>query len=252
MENTQLSPLEIRDLINQYRSDLRKLHFQTLKVQGVIKELEQYVTEAEEALAIEDAKIQELPAAPEVQVIKESDQGTDKPSAASQTKAKATTKKKPGPKPGSKSGSKPGPKPGSKSGSKPGPKPGKPKSKKKTGKGGPGRKPKNKQQETVKKTRGKRGRPAGQLSEWDILVLQSLKDKEKVLTTSDFAKMAVDDPSIKSGEAQIKVKLNRALHKLANKQNMLSKVDHPGRGYAYAMKDWLDSKGKLPKKYQRK
>jgi hypothetical protein len=181
-----------------------------------------------------------LPAAPEVQVIKESDQGTDKPSAASQTKAKATTRKKPGPKPGSKSGSKPGPKPG------------KPKSKKKTGKGGPGRKPKNKQEETVKRTGGKRGRPAGQLSEWDNLVLQSLKDKKKVLTTSDFAKIAVDDPSIKSGEAQIKVKLNRALHKLANKQNMLSKVDHPGRGYAYAMKDWLDSKGNLPKKYERK
>ena len=83
-------------------------------------------------------------------------------------------------------------------------------------------------------------------------MLQSLKDKKKVLTTSDFAKIAVDDPSIKSGEAQIKVKLNRALHKLANNKKLLSKVDHSGRGFAYALKDWMDSKGNLPKKYERK
>ncbi|HKK78448.1 MAG TPA: hypothetical protein VJ933_02420 [Phaeodactylibacter sp.] len=225
MEYTQLSPLEIRDLINKYRSDLRKLHFQTLKTQSIIKELEQYVTEAEEALGIEDAKIQELPAAPEVQVTKESDEGADKPSAAS--KAKATTRKKPGPKPG------------------------KTKSKKKTGKRGPGRPPKKKAEKTTK-SKGKRGRPAGRLSEWDNLVLQSLKEKKQVLTTSDFAKIAVDDPSIKSGEAQIKVKLNRALHKLANNKGLLAKVDHSGRGFAYALKDWMDSKGKLPKKYERK
>lgn len=225
MEYTQLSPLEIRDLINQYRSDLRKLHFKTVKTQAIVKELEQYVTEAEEALAIEEAKIQELPAAPAVQVAKESDEGTDTPSAAS--KAKATPKKKPGPKPG------------------------KAKGKKKTSSRGPGRPPKKKEEKAAK-PKGKRGRPAGKLSEWDNLVLQSLKDKKKVLTTSDFAKIAVEDPSIKSGEAQIKVRLNRALHKLANKQELLSKVDHPGRGFAYALRDWLDRKGNLPKKYERK
>lgn len=225
MEYTQLSPLEIRDLINQYRSDLRKLHFKTVKTQAIIKELEQYVTEAEEALAIEEAKIQELPAAPAVQVAKDPEEGADKPSAASKTKT--STKKKPGPKPG------------------------KAKSKKQTSKRSPGRPPKKKKEKAAP-PKGKRGRPAGKLSEWDNLVLQSLKDKKKVLTTSDFAKIAVEDPSIKSGEAQIKVKLNRALHKLANNKNLLSKVDYSGRGFAYALKDWMDSKGKLPKKYERK
>lgn len=228
MEYTQLSPLEIRDLINQYRSDLRKLHFQTIKVQSIVKELEQYVTEAEQALSIEEAKIQELPAAPTVKVTKEPDEGTVQPPEA--TKEKAKPKKKRGRPKGSTN-----------------------KNKKSASKRGPGRPPKKKKEkESPTESKGKRGRPAGQLSEWDNLVIKSLKDKNQVLTTSDFASLAVADPSIKSGEAQIKVKLNRSLHKLANKKELLSKVDHSGRGFAYALKDWFDSKGNLPKKYERK
>jgi hypothetical protein len=221
MEYTQLSPLEIRDLINRYQSELRKLHFQTLKTQATINELEHYAAEAEQAFAIEEAKIQELPAA------------SVTPAAAPSSKEAAPAAEPP------------------KRKRKPGRPKGSANKKKKTSKRGPGRPPKAKKETQAATKPAKRG-PKERLSEWDNFVIDSLKGKKQALTTSDFAAIAVKDSSIKSGEAQIKVKLNRTLHKLANKKKMIAKVPHSGRGFAYALTNWLGSDGNLPSKYERK
>jgi hypothetical protein len=82
-------------------------------------------------------------------------------------------------------------------------------------------------------------------------VINSLKARQQALITKDFIEIAKDNPEIKSGEAQVKVKLNRSLHKLANTKELLEKVEYSGRGYAYALKEWVNSKGLLPKKYAR-
>ena len=226
MEYTQLSPLEVRDLINQYQSDLRKLQFQTLRTQAIIRELEQFAAEAEEALSLEEARIQELPAA-----------GIEKPSAQA---ADAAPKEKAEAKP-----EKAEAKPKKTEATTKGKKTGQPKKSKKTG------------SSTKKKTatqkedsqKSSKSEASYRLSDWDQFVIDRLKEKQSAMTTSDFASAAVKDKSIDFGEAQIKVKLNRSLHKLANKKNVLVKVEHSGRGFAYALSDWLNSKGELPKKY---
>ena len=53
MSFKQLSPLELRDLINKYHSDLRKLHYQVVKTQAMVAELEGLAAEAEKALGLE-------------------------------------------------------------------------------------------------------------------------------------------------------------------------------------------------------
>lgn len=226
MEYTQLSPLEVRDLINQYQSDLRKLQFQTLRTQAIIRELEQFAAEAEEALSLEEARIQELPAAgvekPSAEAAdaapKEKAEAKPEKAEAKPKKTKATTKDK---------------------------KTGQPKKGKKTGR--PQKKKTASQKEDSQKS--SKSEAGYRLSDWDQFVIDRLKEKQSAMTTSDFASAAVKDKSIDFGEAQIKVKLNRSLHKLANKKNVLVKVEHSGRGFAYALSDWLNSKGELPKKY---
>ncbi len=241
MEYTQLSPLEVRDLINKYKSDLRKLDFQRLKTSSIIKELEGYATEIEEALSIEEATIRELPSSTEP----ETEQKETKKAAPkrrgrppkSET-AKADAKKEAAPKPEKKKKRRGRP-PGSKS---------KAKAKSKTAAKGQS-KTKEKATKSKAEPKASNGKEGYRLSEWDEFVLNSLKDKQKALTTSEFTEIGVANPSIKSGAAQIKTKLNRSLHKLANKKGVLVKVEHSGRGFAYALQDWLDSKGQLPKKY---
>jgi len=226
MEYTQLSPLEVRDLINQYQSDLRKLQFQTLRTQAIIRELEQFAAEAEEALSLEEARIQELPAA-----------GIEKPSAQA---ADAAPKEKAEAKP-----EKAEAKPKKTEATTKGKKTGQPKKSKKTG-SSTKKKTATQKEDSQKSSKSEAGY---RLSDWDQFVIDRLKEKQSAMTTSDFASAAVKDKSIDFGEAQIKVKLNRSLHKLANKKNVLVKVEHSGRGFAYALSDWLNSKGELPKKY---
>lgn len=265
MEYTQLSPLEVRDLINKYKSDLRKLDFQRLKTGSIIKELEGYATEIEEALSIEEATIRELPSSGEPQTEEKKAPAnrrgrtpkpeTKKPNAKKQAATKAAAKKEEAPEPAKKQET-------TQTAAKKEEAP-KPEKKKKRRGRPPGSKNKTKSKSTAKykgKTKqkvaasgAKSATEAGQrgyrLSEWDQFVLNSLEDKQKALTTSEFTEIGVANPSIKTGAAQIKTKLNRSLHKLANKKGVLVKVEHSGRGFAYALQDWLDSKGQLPKKY---
>lgn len=229
-----MSPLEVRDLINQYQSDLRKLQFQTLRTQAIIRELEQFAAEAEEALSLEEARIQELPAAgiekPSAQAAdaapKEKAEAKPEKAEAKPEKAEAKSKKTEATTKGKKTGQ--------------------PKKSKKTGSSTKKKKTATQKEDSQKSSKSEAGY---RLSDWDQFVIDRLKEKQSAMTTSDFASAAVKDKSIDFGEAQIKVKLNRSLHKLANKKNVLVKVEHSGRGFAYALSDWLNSKGELPKKY---
>ncbi|MCB0562755.1 MAG: hypothetical protein KDD01_00095, partial [Phaeodactylibacter sp.] len=120
---------------------------------------------------------------------------------------------------------------------------------------GPGRPPKaaseKKSTKAAKKESPKDTDSNLRLSDWDEFVIKSLQSKQQALITKDFLEIAKANPDIKSGEAQVKVKLNRSLHKLANKKGALVKVEHSGRGFAYALSEWVNNKGELPKKYAR-
>lgn len=215
-----LTPLEIRDLISKYQSDLRKLQFQTHKVNQIILELQNYASSAEEPYAIEEPQLRELPSASSAN----KDTATTDSATAAPAKQQRKTRKGTGVKPPSSRG------------------PGRPKKKR-----GPGRPPKAKKKSTPKQEKGKGYR----LSEWDLFVMNSLDKESKALITGDFVELAKADDSIKLGPTDIKIKLNRSLHKLANKKGLLVKVEYDGRGYAYAKQEWLNSKGDLPKKYAR-
>ncbi|MCR9100666.1 MAG: hypothetical protein NXI25_11980 [bacterium] len=246
MEFQKLSPLELRDLINKFNSDLRKLQYQVVKTQAMVSELEGYLSEAETALGLELStamvEVPEVEAAPEKAKPQEQKaapktKGRGRPKGA---KNKKTTEKKAAkPAAGKTKGKGPGRPAGSKS------------KKKATTETKP-KAAKDKASQAAKETPANEDVPGYRLSEWDDFVLKSLNEKGKVLTTSELTKIGVADASIKLGAAQIKTKLNASLHKLANKKGLLAKVEHAGRGFAYALQEWVSASGELPKKYVEK
>lgn len=244
MDFQKLSPLELRDLINKYTSDLRKLQYQVVRTQSMVSELEGYLSEAESALGLEIStatiEVPQMETAPakakkdEQKAAAPKTKGRGRPpgSKNKKTAGKKTTKSAAG-KAKSKS-------PGRSTGAK---------SKTKATAGSKPKASKAKAGKKAKETATDKGVPGYRLSEWDEFVLKSIKDKGRVLTTSDLTEIGVADSSIKMGAAQIKTKLNASLHKLANKKGLLAKVEHSGRGFAYALQEWVSASGELPKKY---
>lgn len=271
MNFSTLTPLEIQDLVNKYRSDLRKLEFQVQHTVSLLQQLEQAAAQAEEALAVAPA-VQAPTAAPKPK--RGRGRGPAKKEAAPKPKATgrrgrppkaaaeaakkettettATAEVKETPKAKTTRGRKPG-RPKKEVAAKKEPKATTQKEtvankevpdKKET-------KPKAPKETKPKAAKKEAGAPGYRLSPIDQFVADSLKSQQKALITSDFVDLAKDNPAIKGGEAQVKVKLNRSLHKLANKKGILVKVEYPGRGYAYALNEWVNAKGELPKKYAR-
>ncbi|MCB0596246.1 MAG: hypothetical protein H6557_24895 [Lewinellaceae bacterium] len=256
MSQPPLKPLEIEDLLNQYKSDQRKLEYQMHKLQGIIQELERQSAEVQEALSFENPKAlpsAEMPsAAPAAESKPEKTgkrPGRPRTKKAAKDAAPEATKEPETKEPETKEAE--SKKPAAKS-----------TAKKRTGKKGaagkkrgPGRPRKSDEEKesakAAKKDAAGKEDTGYRLSEWDQFVIDSLKTKQQALITNDFLEIAKGNPDIKSGEAQIKVKLNRSLHKLSNKKGALVKVEHSGRGYAYALADWVNAKGELPKKFAR-
>lgn len=88
----------------------------------------------------------------------------------------------------------------------------------------------------------KRGRPPGKakggyrLNVWDEIVLQTLKGRKRPGIFSDFYKAAKKNPASKGlSEKDLYARINQSLHKLANKRQMLRKVEHEGRGFGYSL-----------------
>ena len=92
------------------------------------------------------------------------------------------------------------------------------------------------------------------LSEWDQFIIDSLKDKQKVLINQellDLAQEKVTKEKLDMDMVQIRGKLNRSLHKLANRRDDLIKVDFPGKGYAYGLPGWKSGPNDVKKKYRK-
>jgi hypothetical protein len=245
MDFQKLSPLELRDLINKYTSDLRKLQYQVVRTQSMVSELEGYLSEAESALGLEIStaivEVPEVKAAP----AKEKEQKAAAPKTKGRGRPRGSKNKKTTDKKTTKSaiGKAKSKGPEQATGAK---------SKTKATTGSKPKATKSKASKKTKDTTASDDVPGYRLSEWDDFVLKSIKDKGKVLTTSELTKIGVADASIKMGAAQIKTKLNASLHKLANKKGLLAKVEHSGRGFAYALQEWVSASGELPKKYVEK
>ena len=90
------------------------------------------------------------------------------------------------------------------------------------------------------------------LSDWDNMVIESLREKGKALASHDlfnaFAEK-VKAAGIEESEDKLRFKLNQILVKLTNKRGDLAKAAYPGRGFAYALPEWLNEKGKLLKEF---
>jgi hypothetical protein len=92
------------------------------------------------------------------------------------------------------------------------------------------------------------------LSEWDKTILESVVEAGKARISAEI----LDEITIRSKEKGIfkddddtRVKLNQHLVKLANRRGDLIKVKHKGRGFAYALPEWVDEKGRLLKEFNR-
>ena len=94
------------------------------------------------------------------------------------------------------------------------------------------------------------------LSPWDEFIINALKEKQHVLISKDLielSKSKAEKDNTKFDLDKVKNMLNRSLHKMANKRNDLIKTKYDGKGFAYALPNWVNQTNKsLKKKYQRK
>lgn len=92
------------------------------------------------------------------------------------------------------------------------------------------------------------------LSEWDKSIFEILKEENQVLISAEILdKLAAKakEKGIFKNDEDTKVKLNQHLVKLANRRGDLKKVKHKGRGFAYALPEWVDDRGHAKKEYKR-
>lgn len=92
----------------------------------------------------------------------------------------------------------------------------------------------------------KLGRKLQALSTWDSMIVDSIiENGQPTLSRDIFTKIrekAISKGLFESDDAT-KVKLNQCLVKLTSRRSDLVKVNHPGRGFAYALPEWTEKKG---------
>lgn len=105
------------------------------------------------------------------------------------------------------------------------------------------------------KTTKKRKKAKGyRLSEWDTALMEGLKKAKHPLINQELYQLLEDKNQKEQhglDEKDIRGKLNRSLHKLANKREELIKVNHEGKGFAYALRRWVTPEGELKEKFER-
>ena len=225
-KTSALTLQEINDLIRKYNSELRKLEYQAEKIQEALFELQHMVGQME-GFSIEAPKT----------VAENKFLTLDVTPSGSEQKAEQTGPKRRGRKKKSESSTTaPAPAPATA----------------KTGKKG---KTTQKSQGASRAVARAEGKKSGyKLSEWDNFILETLEKKGKSLINSEFYELAkefVEENSISISNVELRGKLTRSLHKLANKRGSIVKVDFPGKGYAYALENWLDANGEIFAKYTR-
>ncbi|TVR82840.1 MAG: hypothetical protein EA409_03985 [Saprospirales bacterium] len=244
MSITNLTAPELRELISKYQSELRKLEYQASKTYATIQELED--------VFYQSSSRSERPILP-------SSMGAAQTTTTSQSPpAESPPKKKRGRKPKVKALEettesaieKP-----SESGRRQSSKPARVVSAtgaqddvftilpKKTPKKRKPAQSKGKRKRVVK-TDGYR------LSDWDTFIVRSLEDTDRILRNADFYELAkewIKTTGEEIDNTEIRGKISRSIHKLANKRGYIIKVKYPGRGNAYALPDWFTKDGKLKK-----
>ncbi len=193
---SHLTKLEIEDLINRYRSEMRKLQYQINNVQHAINDLYSLMPDSGSVNGASPAK----PAASAPSTMST----VDSPAKPAAAKEKVTTAQE--------------------------------------------------EEEDEDDLNIEQLGKGYRLSDWDLLIINALKSEKKVLINSDLfeaGRRKVEKDGVKMSDQDIKGKLNRSLHKLANKRGALKKIPHTGRGFAYALSTWVDKNGNLKDKYQR-
>ncbi len=76
------------------------------------------------------------------------------------------------------------------------------------------------------------------LSDWDKIIINTIKDNGKPTTSKeiyDAAMQKAEEQGIAMDEAKMKSKINQCLVKLSNRRGDLRKVKYQGRGFAYSI-----------------
>lgn len=87
---------------------------------------------------------------------------------------------------------------------------------------------------------------------WDNFIIETLKNNGKAMIKSELLE-AAKKASIAAdmNEKQINQRLAQSIHKLSNVTKEIVKTYHLGRGHAFALKDWVAKNGDLLPQFQR-
>lgn len=251
----KLSRAEIQELITRYQSELRKLAYQSEKIENTIKDLRSEATTAESGGTAAATTTKRRRGRPRKSTSAAPKKRRGRPP---KKKSETAPKKRRGRPPKVKTDTPAAPKkrrgrPAKSKSAAPKKRRGRPpKSKSTATKKRRGRPPKSKST-AAKKTTGKSSAKGYRLSEWDNHILDTLEKQQKVLVFSDFLEAAKGKQGSGKGklsEKEIYRRINQSLHKLANKREAIIKVSHPGRGYAYGLPAWRSGRG-VKKQYRK-
>jgi hypothetical protein len=101
----------------------------------------------------------------------------------------------------------------------------------------------------------KRKRKPYPLSDWDKFIMETIQEKNRATLSKeiyDSVKEKAVNAGIFTTDEKSKSKINQCLVKLTNRREDLRKVNHKGRGFAYALPIWYDDRNRLMKEYKLK
>ncbi|MCG8699629.1 MAG: hypothetical protein MI922_16360 [Bacteroidales bacterium] len=93
------------------------------------------------------------------------------------------------------------------------------------------------------------------LSDWDKLVIASIKTSNQPLLTYeiiDYVRANTASYGLSDDIKLVKNKVTRSLQKLVNRRGDLAKAEYEGKGFIYALPDWINNRGKLVKEFRNK
>jgi hypothetical protein len=88
------------------------------------------------------------------------------------------------------------------------------------------------------------------LSRYDQIIMQCIEENGRATLSKDIfekTKEKAIEEGIFESEEKAKSKINQCLVKLTNRRGDIKKVNHKGRGFAYALPEWFDERGKIIK-----
>jgi hypothetical protein len=91
------------------------------------------------------------------------------------------------------------------------------------------------------------------LSDWDKMIIQGIEETGRALSSKTIfnqVKEKATNAGIYENEGKAKAKINQCLVKLTKRRNDLVKIHYKGRGFAYALPQFLDERGRVKKEHQ--